>query len=354
MNMCDILAKISFLQEYHDMPANKNQIRRFQTILKMLRQNRYPNYTSFVKEMKLQEFTGEYSISAKTFQRDICELRDEYGAPIHYDSSRKGFYLSNTDWYNEDLMVEPFEMKAALLSERIASRIFPEPMRSEMNKAVSALMMKNENGMDEKAELDCFQVLCPEYLPQVDPDIFLNCYNAWEQRKTLSLKYRSAKKNQSEKIFEPHIFAWNGGCWYLKGKLLCNDGEHYEEPKVQILALHRVLEATILKNTRFYPAPEILKSVKEEGLFNFSVYKDIEIEFFAPFDVVMYERYANAPGAVKERKEDSVVIHLDNLPEYDAVQLALSACGNAKVHAPVELKQALRKIAEKIISNSDE
>ena len=108
------------------MPANKNQIRRFQTILKMLRQNRYPNYTSFVKEMKLQEFTGEYSISAKTFQRDICDLRDEYGAPIHYDSSRKGFYLSNIDWYNEDLMVEPFEMKAALLGERIASRIFPK------------------------------------------------------------------------------------------------------------------------------------------------------------------------------------------------------------------------------------
>ena len=135
---------------------------------------------------------------------------------------------------------------------------------------------------------------------------------------------------------------------------MCNDGEHYEEPKVQILALHRVLEATVLKNTRFYPAPEILKSVKEEGLFNFSVYKDIEIEFFAPFDVGMYERYANAPGAVKERKEDSVVIHLDNLPEYDAVQLVLSACGNAKVHSPAELKQALRKIAEKIISNSDE
>ena len=34
------------------MPANKNQIRRIQTILKMMRQNRYPNYTSFIKEMK--------------------------------------------------------------------------------------------------------------------------------------------------------------------------------------------------------------------------------------------------------------------------------------------------------------
>lgn len=105
------------------MPANKNQIRRIQTILKMMRQNRYPNYTSFIKEMKDQDLAGAYKLSSKTFQRDIADLRDEYGAPIHYDTSRKGFYLTNPDWYNEDLMVEPFEMKAALLGERIAGNI---------------------------------------------------------------------------------------------------------------------------------------------------------------------------------------------------------------------------------------
>ena len=139
------------------MPANKNQIRRIQTILKMMRQNRYPNYTSFIKEMQEQDLAGAYKLSSKTFQRDIADLRDEYGAPVHYDASRKGFYLSNVDWYNEDLMVEPFEMKAALLSERVASGILPEPLRSEMNKAVSALLMKNENGMAEQAELQFIQ-----------------------------------------------------------------------------------------------------------------------------------------------------------------------------------------------------
>ena len=77
------------------MPANKNQIRRIQTLLKMMRQNRYPNYTSFIREMKNQDIAGIYNISAKTFQRDVADLRDEYGAPIHYDASRKGFYLSN-------------------------------------------------------------------------------------------------------------------------------------------------------------------------------------------------------------------------------------------------------------------
>ena len=330
------------------MPANKNQIRRIQTILKMMRQNRYPNYTSFIKEMKNQDIAGAYKLSSKTFQRDIADLRDEYGAPVRYDASRKGFYLANIDWYNEDLMVEPFEMKAALLSERVASGILPEPLRSEMNKAVSALLMKNENGMAEQAELECFQILCPEHLPQVDPDIFLTCYNAWEQRKYLLLRYRSAKGHSSEKLFEPHVFAWNGGSWYLKGKLLRNNEERFEEPPVQVLALHRIETAEMREGT-FFPAPEILKSIKEEGLFDFQKLPDVEVEFFKPFDQAMYEKYTNTPGAVIERKAESVVILLHNLTEYEAAQLVLSTCGNAKVHHPPELKLYMRRIANKIL-----
>lgn len=330
------------------MPANKNQIRRIQTILKMMRQNRYPNYTSFIKEMKNQDIAGAYKLSSKTFQRDIADLRDEYGAPVRYDASRKGFYLANIDWYNEDLMVEPFEMKAALLGERVASGILPEPLRSEMNKAVSALLMKNENGMAEQAELECFQILCPEHLPQVNPDIFLTCYNAWEQRKYLLLRYRSVKGHSSEKLFEPHVFAWNGGCWYLKGKLLRNNEERFEEPPVQVLALHRIETAEMREGT-FIPAPEILKSIKEEGLFDFQKLPDVEVEFFKPFDQAMYEKYINTPGAVIERKAESVVILLHNLTEYEAAQLVLSTCGNAKVHHPPELKLYMRRIANKIL-----
>lgn len=330
------------------MPANKNQIRRIQTILKMMRQNRYPNYTSFIKEMKNQDIAGAYKLSSKTFQRDIADLRDEYGAPVRYDASRKGFYLANIDWYNEDLMVEPFEMKAALLGERVASGILPEPLRSEMNKAVSALLMKNENGMAEQAELECFQILCPEHLPQVNPDIFLTCYNAWEQRKYLLLRYRSVKGHSSEKLFEPHVFAWNGGCWYLKGKLLRNNEERFEEPPVQVLALHRIETAEMREGT-FFPAPEILKSIKEEGLFDFQKLPDVEVEFFKPFDQAMYEKYINTPGAVIERKAESVVILLHNLTEYEAAQLVLSTCGNAKVHHPPELKLYMRRIANKIL-----
>ena len=77
------------------MPLNKNQTRRIQLLLKMLRQSRYPNSASFLDEMRRLDVAGVYELSAKTFSRDIAVLRDEFGAPVKYDASRKGFYLTN-------------------------------------------------------------------------------------------------------------------------------------------------------------------------------------------------------------------------------------------------------------------
>ncbi|MBE6377343.1 MAG: WYL domain-containing protein [Lentisphaerae bacterium] len=333
------------------MPANKNQIRRIQTIVKMMRQNRYPNYPRFLKEMEKLDIAGAYKkTSGKTFQRDIADLRDEYGAPVHYDESRKGYYLSNTDWYNEDLMVEPFEMKAALLGERIASGFLPDPLRGEMNRAVAALIMKNENGMAQGVELENFQVINSEYLPHSDPEIFLTCYNAWEQHRDLKLTYASSKR-VSVKYFEPHLFIHKGGSWYLRGKQNRVDGELCDPPKKLTLAIHRI-ESAEMTGTTFDPDPEILKQVKENGLFDFEKLPEAVIEFFAPFDKGICERYASAPEVIKERRENSVIIRLQNITEYEAAQIALSACGNAAVHAPAELQLYMVRIANKILENS--
>ena len=333
------------------MPANKNQIRRIQTLLRMMRQSRYPNFTSFLHEMKNLDPAGAYNISSKTFQRDIADLRDEYGAPVRYDASRRGFYLTNTEWYNEDLMVEPFEMKAALLSERLASGIFPEPMRSEISKAVDSMLMKNESGMAEGVELENFQVICPDSLPKVSPDIFLAAYSAWEKHNFLRLVYRTVKKVQSEMLFEPHVFAWSGGNWYLKGKLHQDGAESYDPPLIRVLALHRIQQIERLENL-FQPAPEILKKTRESGLFDFEKIPEAEIEFFAPFDESMAERFEHIPGAVIARTGNSVRVKLRNITEFDAAQLVFFTCGNAKVLAPESLRQFVRRIAEKVLADS--
>ena len=343
-----ITGKMRFSRDWSKiMPANKNKIRRMQTLIKMMRQNRYPNFTSFMKEMRDQDAAGAYNLSSKTFSRDIADLREEYNAPIHYDSCRKGFYLTDTEWFDEDMMIEPFEMRAAILGEKVAKELFPEPMRGEIEKAVSSLLMRNESGMAEGVDIESFQVLCPEGLPKIDPDVFLAAYDAWEQRKKLKLVYRSSKNHVSEKLFEPHVFAWNGGCWYLKGKVLREDGVKCEGMKIRVLALHRVEKAEII-DSEFYPEPAILEGIKADGLFDFEKYPEVDIEFFAPFAKVIAERY---PNAVTESSEKSVRVKLSGLVEYEVLQLIFGARGNVRVHSPHELKVYLRRIADRILDN---
>ena len=332
------------------MPANKNQIRRIQTILKMMRQNRYPNYTSFLRELREQDVAGSVrKISGKTFSRDIADLRDEYGAPILYDASRKGFYLANPEWYNEELMIEPFEMRSALLGERVASGIFPEPMRGEISRAIGALLMKNETGMAEGVELENFQVLCPGNLPPVAPDIFLTAYNAWEQHKYVRLVYRSAQNHVAEKLFAPHVFAWNGGSWYLKGQLLRDDETHYDPPKVQVLALHRIERAELLAAV-FSPDPSILKGVKDGGLFDFAKIPEVDLQILAPCDHSFAASYADK---IVERGEGYIRIVLKDLPEYEAVRIVFSTMGNVRILGPQSLRDTVRGAAEKLLRNLD-
>jgi len=144
------------------MPVNRNKIRRFQTLLSMMRRSLLTNYTTFLKEMCRQDSLGEYKLSHRTFLRDIKELQEGYHAPIEFDQVQHGYFLRNPEWYNEELMVEPFEMRSALLGERVASSILPDPMRGEITRAISALLMKNESGMAEGVELDTFRY-CPKF-----------------------------------------------------------------------------------------------------------------------------------------------------------------------------------------------
>ena len=69
-------------------------------------------------------------------------------------------------------------MKAAILGEKVAREFFPEPMRGEIGKAVTALLMRNESGMAEGVDMESFQVLNQPGLPRIVPAIFLAAYNA--------------------------------------------------------------------------------------------------------------------------------------------------------------------------------
>lgn len=333
------------------MPANKNKLLRLMVIVEMLRKNEFPNYNRFMAEMKRRDAGGVYKLSAKTFGRDIVDLQTEFGAPVDYEPSLRGYYLSDPEWCNEKLMVEPFEMKGAVLGQKFAESLMPEPLRSEINQAVRSLLAHNSSGFSEQAELNMMQIINPMQLP-LSPEIFRTVFLAWEKRQKLQLTYNSAKEQQREMVFEPHILAWQAGIWYLKGLLLGTPKFSYKKPYNTILAVHRISCAEMICSS-FAGDQKILATVKEGKLFEFPRLPEVRLRFLAKVALQVRERFSCRPGCLQEEADGASLVTLMDLTKYEAIDLVLWAYGEVKVLQPESLRQEILRLAETLRRNQE-
>jgi len=327
------------------MPANKNKLLRMGVIIEMMRKNAMPNYQRFEEEMQLRDLAGACKVSQKTFLRDIHDLKTEFGAPIEYEASERGFFLRENDWCCERLMVEPFEMKSAVLGQKVAESLMPEPLRTSIHQAVRSLLARNSAGFDERTELDMMQIINPVQLP-LSSEVF----KAWEKRQKLQLNYCSAKGTPRDMVFEPHVLAWQSGVWYLKG-LLCGTAKYsYHKPYDTILAVHRILSAEQI-SASFQGNRRLLESVKKGKLFEFSRYPEVRLHFLPKVAFQVRERFASQPACMQPEADGSIVVTLKALTEYEAVELVLWVRGEVRVLGPEVLRQEILQIGDTLIRN---
>lgn len=331
------------------MPVNKNQWLRFQSILAYMRKKRYVNYRLFMKDM--QRSNPTYYIAPKTFTRDMQNLKKQLGAPVEYDQHHKGFYLSDPDWNSKYMPTTSGDLKLLVLSEKISQTFMPPQLSGELNNAINALLMKQEKAIPEEMNLENFQIINPVFAPQVDPELFLEVYNSWETMHYLKITYLSSQNHQSVKLIEPHVLAWNNGSWYVKGFLANDNGVPCNQPfPVRVFALHRIQKAEMLPR-RFFSFDDDIKRIKKSNLFDFQLIDEVEIEFFPPYLKQMEERFSSFPDAIVSKNENSMLVRLKDIPEYTAIQLVLLAGGNARIHKPASLRESLGKIAQTIMKN---
>jgi predicted DNA-binding transcriptional regulator YafY len=331
------------------MPVNKNKLLRMGVIIEMMRKGALPNYTRFMEEMRSRDPAGAYRLSSKTFLRDIDDLKAEFGAPIDYDASARGFFLRDKEWYSENLLAEPFDMQGVILAQKAAASLMPEPLRSSINKAVRTLLTRKSSGFSDKAELEMMQIINPVQLP-LSIEIFCTVYEAWERRQKLRLSYRSAKEVQSEMVFEPHVLAWLSGIWYLKGMLCGTEKFSYRKPYQTVLAVHRIQQAERIFGS-FQGSQDLLATVKKGNLFEFPRIPELRLRFLAELSLQVRERFANDPTRIKEEKDGSLLVTLQELTDYEAVDLVMWARGQVQVIEPESLRLEIMQIAETMLKN---
>ena len=69
-------------------------------LIALLKANKYPNCTSFCKMLHNADIYENINISCtpKTIYRDIKSLKEDFNAPIEFDASLNGYFLTDQSW----------------------------------------------------------------------------------------------------------------------------------------------------------------------------------------------------------------------------------------------------------------
>lgn len=324
------------------MPVQKSQLQRLRRIAGALKENRYPNSETLVKEFERIAVEEEIPIKCvkKTILRDMKVLENEFGCPLAFDRARNGYYLKYPWDFIAPADLGENEMLATVIGARIAEDIFPAPLRNKIRNAVDFLINNNCNSIDflDTANIGSLSILSGLHV-QMDPAVFLTVFEGWQNHHCVRISYADYKGDTTERLIEPHTLVFNNNSWYTKGFCRLKN-----EPRT--FALHRIKTAERLK-IPFTPSRAIIDSVNPDDFLGFQKIRGVKLKVTG----TALDSLKAAPLHSQQ------VIYPDGMADIPAVTkevlfpFVLSQQGQVELLEPAalrnELKATLAKMLEK-------
>jgi len=323
------------------MGLNKNRLLRLIKLVAELKENRYPNSQSFAKKLRESDLFDESSIECcyKTIQRDIKALKEEFGAPIAYDYERKGYYLKHHGWDFKYPVLSDEELMFPIFGAKIAEDTFPEPLKSEIRKAVNLQLTSNNPDFLDTTALNTF-ITCSQTKVKINPDVFKAIFTAWQEHRTVKITYqRYHNGEETQREIDPYIISFYHGAWYVKA--FC-----HLRTEVRSFAIHRIKHAELTDDT-YDIQKEILRN--PQGVpFNDEGVKDIEL-WCAP-EIAGYIMERNIYDQTYQLNPDgSVNLYIKSSPWYTITRWILAEAGKIKVIKPDFLREGIIEMAENLL-----
>lgn len=317
--------------------SNKGQqlLRQLKMVAEMKKGN-YPNTQTMSK--LFEEYEGDtgapMGCSARTILRDIQNLQLEYGAPIEYDASNKGYYLSNPAWEFKCPVFDEDFVSMAMLGTRLAEDIVPEPLKTNIDTAVTQMLSTNSSEFFDAAMID--SILCASGVKaSIDATVFKTLFDAWRRKRMVTLTYRDTKGVESVHDFEPHLIVFHKGLWYVKGY-------KYNTKKMRIYACHRITAAK--RNPEgFETDKKLLDETREKGLFDYPKISGIKLHCDASIAFYIYEQQKVFKSNIEPQEDGSLIAMLNPTIEHEVIRWILAEGGRIQVLEPKPLRD---KIAE--------
>ena len=323
------------------MPLQKSQMHRLMRISALLKENRYPNSETLIKEFRriaLEEGL-EIDCGKKTILRDMKTLEHEFNCPLAFDRARNGYYLKHHGWdFIAPALLDENEMLAAVIGARISEDILPSPLKNKIRNAVDYLLKNNNPDFLDSANMGSFSILSGLYA-NIDPEIFQTLFSAWQSNHCVKISYADWQGELSERTIEPHTLVFFNNSWYTKAFCCLKN-----QPRT--FALQRIKSAELLKST-FTPSPQIIDSINPDDFLGFVKIQNVKLQAHG----YALEHLESAPLHTRQ------CIHADGTVEIPAVAkevlfpFILSHEGNVKLLEPAELKSELKAKLQKMLED---
>lgn len=323
------------------MPISKKKLQRLIRLVSQLKENRYPNCSTFAAAMRKADLDENLNVSCtpKTIFRDIQTLKNDFDAPIKFDKVRNGYYLSHHGWnFSCPQIYDDTEMLAAVIGARIAEHIFPNPMQEQIRNAVDYLLTYNNPDFLDKVQIDSL-VIIPSNRTKIDADVFAGIFYAWQNHKVCHVEYKDSKGNSSERDFEPHALVFFDGVWYAKG--YC-----WTRKEMRTLVLPRIQSITVTPE-EFEPDPAIIKTANEEGIFDPEMVENVVLQCDEYLANIIQTRPLH-PEQEIIKTEKGCEVHVRKMSKYRLTTWIMHQCGRAYIKSPHNMLHEISIFADKI------
>ena len=327
------------------MPISKKQLIRFVRLVASLKENRYPNCSSFAAELRAADVNENINIACtpKTVARDIQVLKNDFGAPIKFSASKNGYYLTKRSWnFSCPQFFEDTAVFSAVLGARVAEHIFPEPLRQDMRAAVDYLLTNNNPDALDQTLVESLIVI-PSNRIKVDAKVFMPLFQAWQDHEICHIDYEDSRAQTTARDFEPHTMVFYDGAWYSKG--YC-----HLRKQMRTLTVAR-MKAVKPTGKRFVPDQKIIKTANEDEVFDYDMVENVVVHCDAYLTKLLSVRQLHPNQEIKRLSSGESDVFISRIPRHRLITWVMHQCGRAKVLAPHQIGHEVHDFASALMNN---
>ena len=318
------------------MKRSKTQAERLLALDQLLKNNQYPNCTSF---------SADWEISTKTAQRDIDFLRDRMRAPLEYDALHRGYYYTEPTFMLPAVQMNEGELAALLMGSKMLEAFQGTPMADKLTAVfnkLSALLPDNITIRPEEL-FTHFSFSAPPAMP-ISSKVWKRVVQGLETQRMLEIKYRNWKGEITHRVAPAHLANLQGD-WYLFVQFEGFDNfRQIALSRIQnIKLLRKKLDIQGTFNAKKELADTFSRFAGENKPFRVTVQFDTEIA-----DPVL-ERQWHPKQEVKILKDGRVEISFDTKGDLEIKRWVMAFGCYAKVKSPKWLKEQIRDEARKML-----